>query len=287
MFVPSPTVSAGWLEAHLDAVTIVDTRWYLDGRFGRAAYDAGHIPGAVFLDLDHDLSAPPSAVGGRHPLPAPAAFAEALARVGIGDHTPVVVYDDGGGSVAARLWWLLRSLGDKVAVLDGGVGAWCGPLVRDSVPSTRAQRTPRPWPETHFVDIDAVDELRSDPAVLLLDARSASRYEAGDPALDPRPGHIPGARSAPWLENLDPLAPEFLPRVELRRRYEALGVADADVIVAYCGSGVTACHDLLALELAGFSNTKLFPGSWSAWGADDRRPAETGGHVLGTSTITS
>jgi thiosulfate/3-mercaptopyruvate sulfurtransferase len=269
-------VSADWLARHVDDVTVVDVRWYLDGRSGRAAYDGGHLPGAHYLDVDTDLSAPPSKEGGRHPLPDVAAFDAALGRLGIDDARPVVVYDDAGGSIAARLWWMLRAIGQPVAVLDGGLRAWQGQLVNHVPSAEPVTRAARRWPSDRFVDADRVELLRNDPHAVVVDARAAARYAHGDPSIDPRPGHIPGARSAPWSDNLDPATGCFRDAASLREHYRELGAADAGIVVAYCGSGVTACHDLLALDLAGMQNTVLFTGSWSAWGADEKRPAESG-----------
>ncbi|SHH43241.1 thiosulfate/3-mercaptopyruvate sulfurtransferase [Jatrophihabitans endophyticus] len=265
-----PLVDAAWLATHLEDVRTVDVRWYLrpsDGRTGRDAYDAGHLPGAVHLDVDTDLSAPATREAGRHPLPTPEHFAAALARVGIAAGTPVVAYDDVGGSTAARLWWLLHVLGEPVAVLDGGLDAWlatAGELVTDVAHHPVVERAPRPWPAERFV---VADEL-PDSGATVYDARTAQRYAHGDPVVDPRAGHVPGARSAPWQDNLGPDG-RFRPAADLAERYPA-GPA-----VAYCGSGVTACHDLLALTLAGRADIALYPGSWSQWGADPTRPAET------------
>ena len=240
-----PLVSGDWLATHHADVQIVDVRWYLDGRSGLAAYRSGHLPGAVWLDIDEDLSAPPSTADGRHPLPSPEAFAAALGRVGIADGRPVVAYDDAGGSIAARLWWLLHVLGEPVAVLDGGLAAWPGELSTDVPQPLPVERTVRPWPESRFVDADAVAAAAPDTAVL--DARVADRYAHGDPAIDPRPGHIPGARSSPWAASLDPTTGRFLDGPALRARFAEFG-ADRGPVVAYCGSGVTACHVLLALS---------------------------------------
>lgn len=273
---PRPLVGAEWLREHAADVRIVDSRWYLDGRSGREAYEAGHIPGAVWVDIDRDLSAPASAMAGRHPLPDPSHFAAALSRLGIDEHTPVVVYDDAGGSIAARLWWMLHVLEHPVAVLDGGLAAWPGPLTGE-VHVVEARRcAPRAWPATRLADADEIEVLRQGRRAVVLDARAAARYEQGDAAIDPRPGHVPGARSAPWAANLGPDA-RFRPPAELFARFAALGAADAEVVACYCGSGVTACHDLLALEVAGLGDrTRLYPGSWSQWGADASRPAATG-----------
>jgi thiosulfate/3-mercaptopyruvate sulfurtransferase len=273
-----PLVSVAWLEAHLSAVRIVDVRWYLDGRSGHAAYLRGHIPGAVWVDLDRELSAPASPASGRHPLPTPHAFAATMTRLGIDDATPVVVYDDARGSIAARLWWMLHVLGHDVAVLDGGIDAWSGPLATDEVipEAAPARFAARDWPAGRAVDADTVESLRGRRDALVLDARTEARFAQGDPTIDPRPGHIPGARSAPWAGNVDTKTGRLRDPDQLRGRYNDLGAADAGTIVAYCGSGVTACHDLLALTIAGFGDRlALYPGSWSQWGADDTRPAET------------
>lgn len=264
-----PLVSGAWLAERLDDVRVVDVRWYLDGRSGRDAYLAGHLPGAVWLDIDTDLSAPASAAQGRHPLPTPEQFAAALGRAGIAAGTPVVAYDDAGGSTAARLWWLLHVLDEPVAVLDGGLAAWPGDLTT-AVPTPDAvNRAPQPWPRTRFVDASGVAAVSD---IAIFDARTAERYANGDPAIDPRPGHIPGALSAPWAGNLDEDG-RFRAADVLRERFAA---AAHRPVVAYCGSGVTACHDLLAMEVAGITGTALYPGSWSQWGADAARPAETG-----------
>ncbi len=261
-----PLVSGPWLHEHAAEVRIVDVRWYLDpARSGEQEYRDGHLPGAVWLDIDTDLSDPPSTGAGRHPLPTPERFAAALGRVGLAAGTPVVAYDDAGGSTAARLWWLLHVLGEPVAVLDGGLAAWPGDLITDEPAPVPVQRAPKPWPADRFADPLSV-------TATVFDARSAERYADGDPAIDPRPGHVPGARSAPWPGNLDESG-RFRPPGELRERFAAAGDGP---VVAYCGSGVTACHDLLAMELAGLAGTALYPGSWSQWGADPSRPAETG-----------
>lgn len=268
----NPVVSGEWLAGHLGEVRVVDTRWYLDGRSGLAAYQAGHIPGAVWLDIDADLSDPGSTAAGRHPLPSPERFAAALGKAGIAEGTPVVAYDDAGGSIAARLWWMLHVLDEPVAVLDGGLAAWLGQLTTDSLDVVPVERRPRPWPTRFFVTADDIADVAT-RAATVLDARTANRYAAGDPNIDPRPGHVPGARSAPWADNLGSDG-KFRSPAALRDRYAAL--AGDGPLVAYCGSGVTACHDLLAATIAGRDDLALYPGSWSQWGADPSRPAEIG-----------
>jgi thiosulfate/3-mercaptopyruvate sulfurtransferase len=270
----APLVSPEWLRDHLAEVRVVDVRWYLkpeNGRTGRDAYAEGHLPGAVWLDVDADLSAPASMQAGRHPLPTPERCAAVLAAVGIAVGTPVVAYDDTGGSTAARLWWLLHVLDEPVAVLDGGLGGWLaagGPLSTELPAFDAVERAPRPWPAGRFVD---ADELAAAGATVF-DARSAERYAQGDPEIDPRPGHVPGALSAPWAGNLDDEG-RFRRADELRERFAA---ANGRGAIAYCGSGVTACHNLLAMTVAGLGDLALYPGSWSQWGADPSRPAETG-----------
>lgn len=272
---PAPVVSGAWLQANLDEVVVADVRWYLDGRSGRAAYEEGHIPGAVFVDLDEDLSAPPTRSGGRHPLPEPEYFAGAIGGAGIGDGDAVVAYDDLGGMVAGRLWWMLRVLGESAAVLDGGLDAWPGRLSTEYPEVTAAHFTPRRWPREAFATMEEVDRLRRATGTVVLDARSSERY-AGEPnAIDPRFGHIPGAASAPCAANLAPDGTLRGPE-DLREMYAAAGVDGETEVVAYCGSGVSANLDLLALEVAGLGPGRLFVGSWSAWGADADRPVATG-----------
>ena len=267
-----PLIDAAWLDAHAHAVVIADVRWYLDGRSGREAYDRGHIVGARFVDLDVDLSGPPTAEGGRHPLPSPEDFAAAMGRLGIGDETTVVAYDDAGGVMASRLWWMLDSLGRAAAVLDGGIEAWTGDLETDAPSCPAAEFTARPWPTERFATIDEVDAARTNPDRLVIDARSIERYRGVPNAIDPRFGHIPGAVSIQVGDNLRD--GRLRPAAELRARYAEAGAADRPVI-AYCGSGVSACHDLLALRHAGLDDGRLFVGSWSAWGGDPDRPLAT------------
>jgi thiosulfate/3-mercaptopyruvate sulfurtransferase len=266
-----PLVSGDWLAAHLPDVRLIDLRWYLDGldgRSGRGAYRAGHLPGAVWLDLDTELSGWASPAAGRHPLPRPEQVAAVLARVGIAAGTPVVVYDDLGGSVAARLWWMLRAIAEPVAVLDGGLAAWPGELSTGVPDVEPVDRMPSAVEGDMFVTADEV----AAGAAVVYDARTAERYAHGDPAIDPRPGHIPGARSAPWAANLGPDG-RFRPAGELREIYRE---ATARGAIAYCGSGVTSCHDLLAMDLAGIGDLALYPGSWSQWGNDPSRPVQEG-----------
>ncbi|HEU5318949.1 MAG TPA: sulfurtransferase [Chloroflexota bacterium] len=277
-----PLVSTTWLAQHLDdpRVRIADVRWYLPnaGKTGRAEYQRGHLPGAVFVDLDTQLAAPPGTGPGRHPIPDAQRFARAMSAAGVGADTHVVAYDDAGGAIAARLWWLLRHYGhSRVSVLDGGFTAWLAerrPVTTDEPSIRPAAFHAQPGGE-RVVDKTAVQRLAADPGAVVLDARAAERYEGVTEPVDPRPGHVPGALSAPFAGNLTPQA-TFLDRNALRRRYEALGVTPHKQVVAYCGSGVTACHTLLALHLAGFRHAALYEGSWSDWSSDPTLPAATG-----------
>jgi thiosulfate/3-mercaptopyruvate sulfurtransferase len=270
----APVVDARWLREHRGRLVLADVRWYLDGRPGRREYERGHIPGAVFVDLEECLAGAPSPQAGRHPLPDPETFARGMARAGIGDRDVVVAYDDAGGVIAARLVWLLRATGHDAALLDGGLTAWVGDLERGPGPAPApASFTPAPWPAERLASID---EAADSAAHVVIDARQRERYRGKTPdPVDPRSGHIPGARSLPCRENLDADG-RFLPVDELRRRFAAVGVGPGASVISYCGSGVTACHNLLAMEHAGLGEGRLYAGSWSQWAADASRPAATG-----------
>jgi len=284
-----PVVDITWVGEATAEVVLADVRWYLDGRPGRKAYEDGHLPGAVFVDLDQWLSGDPRAGGGRHPLPDPETFAQGMSELGIGDDATVIGYDDQGGVIAARLVWMLRVTGHEASLLDGGLQGYGGPLETGHRAVPHAHFTPRPWPAERLADID--DAVN--PANVVLDARSAERYHGKGEIVDARAGHIPGAVSVPCRENLDENG-RFLPVAALRRRFAAAGapapvagapapVAPApvaaaprgDPVVSYCGSGVTACHNLLALELCGLGQGRLYPGSWSEYSASPDRPIAT------------
>ncbi len=265
-----PVVGIDWVRAHPDGLVLADVRAYLDGRSGREAYHRGHLPGAIFVDLDQDLAAPPTAADGRHPLPDPAVFAGRMAALGVGAGDTVVAYDDAGGVMAARLVWMLRSLGHDAALLDGGLTAYDGEL-ETAVPERVAAHFPvRPWPADRLATLpDATSG-----SFVVLDARQPERFRGETEPIDPRAGHIPGARNVSCRENVGPDG-RFLPPDRLRERFTAAGVTDGADVVSYCGSGVTACHNLLALEHAGFAPGRLYPGSWSQYSHTDR-PAATG-----------
>lgn len=275
---PGPVVSVDWLNDHLQhpRLRVADVRWSLAGPPGIDRYRDGHLPDAVFIDAETELSSPGEGPG-RHPVPSAGKLSGVLGAAGIGDDDVVVAYDDAGGSIAARLWWLYRHYGHdgRCAVLDGGIDAWirAGLPLTAQVPVLPASTwTPGP-PLDDVVDTGTVTGLLGTPA-LLLDARAAERYRGETEPIDPRAGHIPGARSAPWSENLGPDG-GFLPSESLRARYRALGAVEREPIT-YCGSSLSATHDLLALELAGIGGGRLYEGSWSDWSSDPSRPAATG-----------
>lgn len=262
---------------------LCDVRWYL-GRpdAGREAWKAGHVPGAMFLDLDRDLAAGDGP--GRHPLPSPADFAGRMGALGIGDEHDVVAYDDQGGATAARLWWMLDALGHRsVAVLDGGIHAWQeagGDLTDDAVthPSTTLSLAAE-WPRT----IDRAGLKATADRLLLLDARAGERYRGEVEPVDPAAGHIPGAISLPATANLGPDG-RFLPADQLRERFASLTRSNPDaVIVTSCGSGVTACHNALAMRIAGLPDPILYPGSFSDWSRAGE-PVATGADAGGRSS---
>ncbi|GAA4562101.1 sulfurtransferase [Micromonospora coerulea] len=273
-------VEADRLAAELDRAdppTLLDVRWRLAGPPGRDDYAAGHLPGAVFVDLDTELCGRPGAAG-RHPLPDPAALQSALRAAGVRAGHPVVVYDGGDGMAAARAWWTLRWAGHRpVRVLHGGFPAW----VAAGLPTSTEPPTPAPGDVTvapgALPVLDAGEAARlaaADPGVLL-DVRAAPRYRGETEPIDPVAGHVPGAVNLP--------APEYVgdgrfPAAEaLRERFAAAGVTDAAPVGAYCGSGVTAAQAVLALHLAGRPDAALYVGSWSNWVADPARPVATGG----------
>lgn len=258
-------------------LVVLDVRWRLGGPPPAEMYASGHIPGAIAVDLDRDLAAP---VGdgsrGRHPLPDPETLQDALRRWGIDDDSTVVAYDEADGSSAARAWWLLRWAGlADVRVLDGGIAAWTAaglPLTTDIPAPEPTNVVVRPG-AMPVLDATGVAELVAGGGVLL-DARVEPRYRGELEPVDPVAGHIPGARSAPASGNVD-ASGRFLSAKRLRERFAELGVEPGQAVAAYCGSGVTAAQEVLALQLAGLPAT-LYAGSWSEWVADPSRPIETG-----------
>ena len=263
-------------------LVILDCRFALeDPDYGLRSYAEGHIEGAQFADLERDLSGPVTkGVTGRHPLPDPDELIERLRGWGINNDSDVVLYDDGPGAFAARAWWLLAWLGkrDGVLLLDGGLKAWHGagfPLNLDSVKLPRGHFDGVPDNQL-LITADALQKRQDDPALTLIDARALPRFRGESEPIDPVAGHIPGAQCAAFNENLDSTG-RFLTAEQLKRRFaEKLGDRSPDELVAYCGSGVTACHNLFALALAGYPLGKLYAGSWSEWINDPQRGVATG-----------
>ncbi len=279
----TPLVSTEWLAARFNDpnIRIADVRWYLlQPDQGREEYLQGHIPGAIYFHIDHDLAMPPYQGPGRHPLPTAEKFAEIASRAGIGRDTHVVAYDSTGGATAARLWWLLRYFShEKVSLLDGGITRWIGegrPLQKQVPSFPRANFTAKPHRDW-VVDQASLDALRKERGTLLLDARAAERYKGKTEPIDARPGHIPGAKHAPLAANLrGPGDPRLLDSDQLRQQFDQLGANRAEKIVAYCGSGVNACLNIFALELAGYKGALLYEGSWSDWSRNPDLPAAVG-----------
>lgn len=269
-------ISVEHLRALLDAgssVVLLDVRWTLAGA-ERAAYDAGHLPGAHFVSVDDDLATAPGP-GGRHPLPAPADFEAVMRRCGVTRFGPVVAYDAQGGMSAARVWWLLRYFGhDDVRVLDGGYPAWVqagGPVSTTTPPPTDGDFRARPGGMPLLGDDEAAEMARTG---LLLDVRAPERYRGEAEPVDPVAGHVPGAVNLPTTGNLDPSG-RMLPHDQLLERFVEAGYV-GQPIAAYCGSGVNAAHTVLALEVAGVYRPALYGGSWSDWITDRNRPVATG-----------
>ncbi|MBV2357425.1 sulfurtransferase [Streptomyces sp. J2-1] len=274
-------ITASELATRLDGAeppVLLDVRWQLSvpgagapAFDARAAYAAGHLPGAVFVDLDRELAGAPGA-GGRHPLPDLAEFGAAVRRAGVSPSRTVVVYDGGQGWAAARAWWLLRWTGHPdVRVLDGGLPSWQGTLTTDRPAPAEGDFVPVPG-KRGVLDADGAAALAR--TGVLLDARAGERYRGETEPIDPAAGHIPGALSAPTGENVGPDG-LFLPPADLRDRFRALGVSDRTPVGVYCGSGVSAAHEVLALAVAGI-DAELYTGSWSEWSRDPARPVAVG-----------
>jgi thiosulfate/3-mercaptopyruvate sulfurtransferase len=274
----APLISVADLSVALaadDSPLLLDVRWSLTGPPGIDSYRAGHLPGAVFVDLDRDLAGPPGP-SGRHPLPSPEQAEESLRRLGVSGDRAVVVYDDGDASIAARAWWLLRWAGhEQVRVLDGGFAAWFAadlPVVLGDppqVPPGNIVVRPGGMP---VVSADEAAKVATDG--VLLDVRAAARFRGETEPVDPVAGHVPGARNAPLAGNIGADG-RFLDRAALAARFAALGVEGGAEVAAYCGSGVGAAQTVLALQVAGHP-ASLFVGSWSEWVADPSRPVATG-----------
>jgi thiosulfate/3-mercaptopyruvate sulfurtransferase len=277
-------VDAGALASQLgrEDLALFDCRFELSNPgWGAEQFRRAHVRGAQYLHLDDDLSSPITPTSGRHPLPDPHAFARRIGALGAGAGMQLVAYDQGSGAYASRFWWLARWIGvHSVAVLDGGFAAWlaAGLPVEETARPARAQSLPVTLASDAVVDSAMLDELRQRPGTLLVDARGADRFAGRNETLDPVAGHIPGARNLPFAGNLGGDG-RFLAAEALRRRWKTLlGSRAPTELVAMCGSGVTACHNLLALEHAGLHGARLYAGSWSEWIRDPRRPVATGSY---------
>lgn len=275
-------VDAQTLADHLDSGwCMFDCRFVLsDPQAGERVYRVGHIPGAHFLDLNRDLAGPVTPASGRHPLPDPQALAAKLAATGVNSDTQVVAYDDANGAFAARLWWLLRWLGhSQVAVLDGGWRAWVRahrPVSREVPVAARAGDFRAQPDHARWLSTGAVLERAHSGTGRLFDARAPERFRGEVEPIDPVAGHVPGAANLPYAGNVSEQG-YFKPPAVLRRRFEsALGGVPASEAVCMCGSGVTACHNLLAMEVAGLKGARLYAGSWSEWIRDPSRPVARG-----------
>jgi len=270
------------LAAHLDDASwaVCDCRHDLaDVEAGRRAYGVSHIPGARFVHLDADLSAPMTGRNGRHPLPEPDRLARRFGEMGIGNGSQVVAYDASGGYYAARMWWMMRWLGhDSAAVLDGGWDAWvkAGRTVSSEASAIKPARFHARIRADVTTGAAQIATRIGQPQPLLLDARSPDRYRGENETLDPVAGHIPGSVNRFFKLNLESDG-RFKPAAELRREFSsALGMVAPSDVVHYCGSGVTACHNLLAMEIAGLAGSRLYPGSWSEWCSEPTRPVARG-----------
>lgn len=263
-----------------DGLSIFDCRFSLkDPQAGLKSYQQGHIPGALFANMDTDLSSAMTPGSGRHPLPDAEELVDKLGKWGVDNSTQVIVYDDMSGAFAARLWWLLRWLGHKnVAVLDGGLPKWveAGHRLETETPKVEATNFTASVDNSLHVDIDFVVDALDQNSIALFDARSYERFTGKDQNTDPVPGHVPGAVSMPFAENLTSTG-YFRSPEELRERFSSTINRSGDrEMIAMCGSGVTACHNLLAMQIAGLEPTRLFVGSWSQWIKSKERPVATG-----------
>ena len=259
----NPIVSAGWLADHLDSVVVCEV---VSGRTD-ADSPAGHLPGARLVSVDDDLAGEPGAVVGRHPLPSPVAFARRMGALGVSRSAAVVAYDRHAGAYASRLVWMLRVLGQDAALLDGGFDAWTGPTDDRPARPAPVDRDPVPWPDGAVASADEVVEHLAQGGVVV-DSRAAERYRGEVEPIDAVAGHVPGAINLPFAGNL--VDGRFRAADELGRRFADVAT-DPEAIV-YCGSGVTACHNAVAMEHAGLPRPRVYVGSWSGWSTDPERP---------------
>lgn len=271
-----PFVSANWLADHLADVVLCDVRMVADPADAFTEYSANHLPGAVLVDLNTDLAAPAEVILGRHPLPNPEHFAAVLARLGIGIQTSVVAYDNAVGALASRFVWMLRSIGQAAAVLDGGSDAWPGPFESGPVHVEAVGRVPVDWPDSLLASAAEVEAALA-AGVPVIDSRAGERFKGEVEPLDAVAGHIPGAVNLPFADHFQSgvLASDS----EIKARFAEAGMDAArsdEAPIIYCGSGVTACVNILAAELAGLGSTRLYVGSWSGWSTTPGAPIATG-----------
>jgi thiosulfate/3-mercaptopyruvate sulfurtransferase len=273
-----PIVDVAWLQARVASVVVCEVGSTMTGRDPFEAYREAHLAGARYVSLDEVLAAPPGGIDGRHPLPAPADFALALGELGVAETDVVVAYDRAGGGFAGRLVWMLRIIGQPAALLDGGFAAWERPVETGERSVEGVERTSRDWPTGALADADDVAAHVHDGGVVI-DSRDPRRYAGEVEPIDAVAGHVPGAINLLYTDNLDADG-RFLPRQQLADRFVAAR-PDGRAIV-YCGSGVTACHNALAMEHAGLPLPRVYVGSWSGWSADPDRPVATGTPTNGT-----
>lgn len=264
-------VSPGWLAEHLGDVVVCEVEPRSITSSGRKAFEHAHVPGARLVSVEDHLAAAPAPVLGRHPMPRPEEFASALGALGVSHRATVVAYDRTNGEYAARLVWMLRILGEEAALLDGGVSAWSGPLERGSPRPEPVERRPVPWPPDAMASADDV-ALALATGLTVVDSRAAARFRGDHEPIDAVAGHIPGAINLPYEDNLR--SGRLRTMGELAERFAR--VPDDPNVVVYCGSGVTACHNALAMEHAGRPRPRVYIGSWSGWSSDPERPVATG-----------
>ena len=275
----SPLITANQLEEIINSgenVLLCDCRFDLvDPSYGQKSYEESHIPGAIYVDLDKDLSGPKNGANGRHPLPSPEAWAQTKTRLGMDPNTLVVAYDKQGSVYASRLWWMLKATGHaNVRVLDGGLDAWNGPMGHIPRAPTACTQAIAPMPYVGLVLVNEVISNLETKKNIVMDARTEDRFHGQNETLDPVGGHIPGEMNRFFKHNLNATA--FKTPEQLFKEFsEFLGPIKASEVIHQCGSGVTACHNLLAMEVAGLKGSRLYAGSWSEWCADSSRPIET------------
>ena len=269
-----PPIIGAEVLANRPDIILCDVRWCLDRTPGRDAYFSGHIPGAIYVDLDEHLATLPTISGGRHPMPAAASFALSMGSLGIKESDTVVAYDDTNGMSAGRLVWMLRILGCDAALLDGGIKRYPHQLETGNFRRLSVFRPIIEWPSKFLATADDAAAACSNKVDMLVDSRTSDRFFGENEPVDPKAGHIPGAVNAPFDNNTSDDGKFFLPS-ELYSRFTEIGVSDQNNTVVYCGSGVSACNNLLAIEYAGLGKARLYAGSWSQWSRDEKRPIAT------------